>query len=112
MPVPRRTSRPSRARSRASARHPPTAARRRPPGPGPGTAGRGHLQGPPADNANPAAWYRDGAAPGETGPAVLYGHVDTRKGRAVFWNLGTLRKGGEVRVERADGKVAVFTIDA
>lgn len=40
------------------------------------------------------------------------GHVDTRTGPAVFFRLGALTKGRTVEVERADGRTAVFTVDA
>ncbi len=72
----------------------------------------GHLEAPPAAGRNLVGWYRDGASPGETGNAVMAGHVDTSGGPAVFWNLGTLRKGDEVQVRRDDGRIAVFTVDA
>ncbi len=72
----------------------------------------GHLKEPPVDNDNLVAWYKDGATPGQTGTAILYGHVDIRKGTAVFWNLGKLKKGQPVQVQRDDGKVARFTVDA
>lgn len=74
--------------------------------------GNGRLNAPPDDDRNLAGWYKAGTAPGATGTAVLAGHVDTRQGPAVFYNLGALRKGSAVEVDRADGTTAVFTIDA
>ncbi|WP_141576766.1 class F sortase [Actinomadura sp. WMMA1423] len=57
------------------------------------------------------SWYEGGAAPGERGPAAFYGHVDTRaSGPAVFYDLGRLRRGAQVRVLRRDGRTAVFQI--
>lgn len=38
--------------------------------------------------------------------------MDTRTGPAVFFRLGALTKGRTVEVERADGRTAVFTVDA
>ncbi|RAY11304.1 class F sortase [Actinomadura craniellae] len=62
--------------------------------------------------ADRAGWYRPGPAPGSTGPAVIVGHVDSRRGPAVFHRLGDLRPGNTVRVVRAGGSVAVFRIDS
>jgi sortase (surface protein transpeptidase) len=56
-----------------------------------------------------AGWFSRGAAPGALGPAVIAGHV-TWNGPAVFYRLGTLRRGDEVTVTREDGKTAVFTV--
>jgi sortase (surface protein transpeptidase) len=72
----------------------------------------GHLAAPPDDDRNLAGWYSAGTAPGSTGTAIMAGHVDTRQGAAVFYNLGALKKGGTVDVDRADGSTAIFGIDA
>jgi sortase (surface protein transpeptidase) len=42
---------------------------------------------------------------------VIAGHVDSTHGPAVFYRLGRLRRGAQVRVLRADGRVARFTVD-
>ncbi|MGW6916200.1 class F sortase [Kitasatospora sp. NPDC054939] len=72
----------------------------------------GALQAPPPDDKNLVGWYRDGASPGERGAAVLAGHVDTLKGPAVFLLLSLLVPGNKVEVARADGTVAVFSVDS
>ncbi|MBF6051805.1 class F sortase [Streptomyces eurocidicus] len=72
----------------------------------------GSLSSPPEDDRNLAGWYADGVPPGSTGTAIVAGHVDTATGPAVFYNLGALKKGYTVEVPRADGRTAVFTIDA
>ncbi|MFC3500485.1 class F sortase [Micromonospora krabiensis] len=54
---------------------------------------------PPAD-FDVAGWYGGGPAPGDTGPAVLAGHLDSRRGPAVFARLGELRPGDTVEVWR------------
>ncbi|MCF3103529.1 class F sortase [Streptomyces roseoverticillatus] len=72
----------------------------------------GSLSSPRDDESNVAGWYADGAAPGATGTAVVAGHVDTTTGPAVFYNLGALKKGYRVEVARADGRTALFAIDA
>ncbi|KKK04684.1 class F sortase [Micromonospora sp. HK10] len=71
----------------------------------------GALQVPPLDHPELAGWYRRGPTPGEAGNAVLVGHVDSQNGPAVFFELGRLRPGDTVRVGRADGRVATFTVD-
>ncbi|CAL9450815.1 hypothetical protein SUDANB15_02421 [Streptomyces sp. enrichment culture] len=72
----------------------------------------GSLDVPPADRKNLAGWYEAGTTPGETGTAIIAGHVDNADGPAVFYSLGALRKGSTVEVDRRDGGVAVFTVDA
>ncbi|MER7459237.1 class F sortase [Micromonospora sp. NPDC126480] len=76
-----------------------------------GADARGRLEVPSLDRPAIAGWYRHGPSPGEHGNAVLVGHVDTTAGPAVFFDLGRLRAGDTVRVERADGRVAAFAVD-
>ncbi|MFJ3585470.1 class F sortase [Streptomyces sp. NPDC090127] len=71
----------------------------------------GQLGSPPIENPRIVGWYAEGPAPGERGTAIVVGHRDTRTGPAIFLNLDSLAPGNTVRVARADGKVAVFTID-
>jgi Sortase domain len=59
----------------------------------------------PAD----VGWFSRGPSPGALGPAVIAGHV-TWNGPAVFYRLGTMRRGDHVSVTRKDGKTAVFTV--
>ncbi|MFF8968491.1 class F sortase [Streptomyces sp. NPDC014995] len=72
----------------------------------------GSLDAPPADRENLAGWYEAGTTPGETGTAIVAGHVDNADGPAVFYELGALRRGATIEVDRRDGGVAVFTVDA
>ncbi|MFE7229960.1 class F sortase [Streptomyces sp. NPDC002405] len=72
----------------------------------------GSLNAPPADNKNLAGWYEAGTTPGERGTAIVAGHVDNAQGPAVFYTLGALKKGSTIEVDRRDGGVAVFTVDA
>ncbi|MET9676307.1 class F sortase [Streptomyces sp. NPDC006482] len=76
-----------------------------------GLDGDGRLATPPVDDPRVVGWYAKGATPGERGTAVVVGHRDTRSGPAVFLNLDSLSPGNTVRVARADGRVAVFTVD-
>jgi sortase (surface protein transpeptidase) len=64
---------------------------------------------PPADVAT-AGWFGDGPAPGDVGPAVVVGHVDSTAGPGVFFRLRDLRPGDPVTVQRADGSVVHFAV--
>jgi sortase (surface protein transpeptidase) len=55
-------------------------------------------------------WWADGPEPGEAGPAVIVGHVDSRIGPAVFYRLDELRAGDRIEVARADGSTAAFVV--
>jgi hypothetical protein len=55
--------------------------------------------GAPKDFAH-AGWYAKGNRPGDAGPAVIAGHVDSKRGPAVFYRLHELRPGGTVEVMR------------
>lgn len=57
-----------------------------------------------------AGWYVRGPAPGQVGPAVIAGHLDSRRGPAVFARLGELEPGAAILVERGDGHVVRFTV--
>jgi hypothetical protein len=57
-----------------------------------------------------AGWWTGGVRPGERGPAVIAGHVDSYTGPAVFFRLGRLRRGDRVMVERRDGSRLRFTV--
>jgi sortase (surface protein transpeptidase) len=59
-----------------------------------------------------AGWFTGGPQPGQLGPAVIAGHVDSRTGPAVFYRLRDLRPGDEIRVVRADRRVVRFKIDS
>jgi LPXTG-site transpeptidase (sortase) family protein len=72
----------------------------------------GTLSVPSLAQAQLAGWYDKGPTPGEAGPAVIVGHVDTKKGPAVFYRLGRLKPGDMVDVTRKDGKVAAFAVDS
>ncbi len=58
-------------------------------------------------------WYRLGPAPGEIGPALVLGHVDSASsGPGVFFKLGALSNGDRITVTRADGRAASFNVYA
>lgn len=72
----------------------------------------GQLTAPPPDDDNMVGWYRDGVSPGELGSSVVAGHVDTTTGPAVFVMLSQMQPDQQIEVERADGAVAVFSVDS
>jgi sortase (surface protein transpeptidase) len=57
-----------------------------------------------------AGWFGEGPRPGQAGPAVILGHVDSHTGPGVFYQLAGLAKGAEVDVDRADGSTATFRV--
>ena len=57
-----------------------------------------------------AGWFTGGAMPGQDGPAVISGHVDSKTGPAVFYRLRDLRPGDTVRVQRAAGDWLAFEV--
>lgn len=53
-----------------------------------------------------AGWFTGGPRPGELGPAVIMGHVDSKKsGPGVFWRLRDLAVGADVVVHTTTGDV-------
>ncbi|WP_375489222.1 class F sortase [uncultured Jatrophihabitans sp.] len=58
-----------------------------------------------------AGWYADGVRPGDTGPAVIAGHIDSVNGPAVFARLTDLKTGAIVLITRADHAVLRFVVD-
>lgn len=57
-----------------------------------------------------AGWYERGPRPGQRGPAVIVGHIDSRYGPAVFYRLPELERGDLVYVDRKDGSTARFRV--
>ena len=58
----------------------------------------------------PAGWYTGAPTPGETGPAVIAGHVDWAGVPGVFFELANLEPGAEISVTREDGSIARFEV--
>jgi hypothetical protein len=58
-----------------------------------------------------AGWYKLGTAPGDIGPAIIVGHVDSTTGPAVFYRLPLVKVGAQVQVQR-DGQWLTFTVTA
>jgi hypothetical protein len=57
-----------------------------------------------------AGWYAPGPRPGEPGSAVILGHVDSKRGPAVFFRLRELRAGDEIDITRADRSSVRFVV--
>lgn len=68
----------------------------------------GRLQVP--DDPARAGWYSQGPAPGDDGPAVIVGHVDSFRGPGIFARIRTMQRGEQIRIRRADGSLAVFAV--
>jgi len=58
----------------------------------------------PEDFARPG-WYAQGSRPGDVGPAIIAGHVDSKSGPAVFFRLHELRPGADIEVARGESWV-------
>jgi hypothetical protein len=71
----------------------------------------GVLAAPPSDELDKAGWYAKGTVPGDTGPAVIAGHVDWVDRIAVFHRLGELQEGDAITVVLNDGSRARFAVD-
>jgi Sortase domain len=70
------------------------------------------VQVPPLGPVSQAGWYQQSPTPGQVGPAILLGHIDSaRYGPGVFFKLGALKPGDPVEVTRTDHTVAVFRVD-
>lgn len=61
-------------------------------------------------NGRDVGWYTGAPTPGELGPAVLAAHVTWSKKPAVFFDLGGMKRGQRIEVDRTDGSTAVFEV--
>ncbi len=75
-----------------------------------GTTPAGALQVPAT--AAVAGWYTGSPPPGAIGSSIIIGHVDSVSGPGVFFRLRLLRTRDLLFVRRADGTLAVFSVDA
>lgn len=57
-----------------------------------------------------AGWYGLAPTPGQRGPAVIVGHVDSKDGPAVFYRLRDMQEGDRVLVRRADRVIVTFRV--
>jgi hypothetical protein len=77
---------------------------------GVGRLADGTIEMPPLFSPT-VGWYDRGPTPGELGPGVIVGHVDTYKGPSVFWRLHELKPGDKIEIKRADKRTAVFRVE-
>lgn len=67
----------------------------------------------PGPRYDEASWYTGSASPGQDGPSVILGHIDSaRNGPSVFYELSRLQPLDEFTVTRADGAVLVFRVNS
>jgi LPXTG-site transpeptidase (sortase) family protein len=68
----------------------------------------GNLQAPATNNA--VGWYKNGSRPGNSGSAVIDGHLGLGSTSAVFTELRRLQKGDTVMVVDDHGSTASFVV--
>lgn len=61
-----------------------------------GVTPEGEMEAP--DDFWEVGWYRYGTRPGDPGRAVIAGHLDSYSGTAVFYSLGDLQPGDDIRI--------------
>ena len=65
------------------------------------------------EDPDQAGWWLGGPEPGETGPAVILGHVDSQEeGPAVFFYLQYLDPGDEIHIDRVDGSTITYVVES
>lgn len=62
------------------------------------------------DDFADAGWYEQTRLPGEIGPAVIAGHIDSKTGPAVFYRLDQLRAGDQITVRGGAGASRTFSV--
>lgn len=77
-----------------------------------GLAEDGTVAVPPPSRLHEAGWFDKGPTPGQFGPALIVGHVDTGTGPAVFHRLKDLEPGQRIEVLREDDETAVFQVNS
>ncbi|PZS17703.1 MAG: class F sortase [Pseudonocardiales bacterium] len=67
---------------------------------------------PPLSAVGEAGWYRYSPLPGDAGPSVILGHINSAQyGPGVFVRLSTMHTGDLITIVRADHRTAVFRAD-
>ena len=59
-----------------------------------------------------AGWFTRGPEPGEPGPAVIVGHVDSVDGPGVFYHLRALRNGDLIKVVLENGWTVRYLVSS
>jgi hypothetical protein len=68
------------------------------------------LELPPLSAHNLAGWYDKSPMPGQAGPSIIAGHVDSTTGPSVFFNVRDLKPGDEILIEGANHHTVTFTV--
>jgi hypothetical protein len=55
-------------------------------------------------------WFVYGAEPGEIGPFVVVGHLDSSQGDAVFAHLNKIKPGNKIMVQNADDSLVTYSV--
>ncbi|MET3719127.1 MULTISPECIES: class F sortase [unclassified Arthrobacter] len=77
-----------------------------------GKQANGEVEIPPGEPGSPAGWYKDSPTPGQSGSAIILGHVNAiNTPVGLFYRLHELTPGQSITVTRADHTAAVFTVD-
>lgn len=63
------------------------------------------------ENYSQAGWWTGGSRPGEAGPAVIVGHLDSKTGPSVFYRLQQLQQGHEIQILDTAGHRTAFQVD-
>jgi hypothetical protein len=66
----------------------------------------------PLGDPSTVGWHSGSRIPGDRGPAVMVGHVDSADGPAVFTDLDDLAVGDVIDVERGDGGIVSFAVSS
>lgn len=64
----------------------------------------------PPTNLTQAGWYTGSPVPGQAGPSIIAGHVDSYQGPAVFFNLKSLNPGDRITVGLSSGQSVTFRV--
>lgn len=64
----------------------------------------------PPDPYDVAGWFTGGPVPGDVGPAIIAGHVDSRAGPGVFFRLEEMAEGDLIEVTRSDRSRVSFVV--
>lgn len=77
-----------------------------------GKQANGEIQTPSGEPGSPGGWYQDSPTPGQTGSAIILGHVNaTTSDVGLFYRLHEVTPGQDITITRADHTAAVFTVD-
>jgi LPXTG-site transpeptidase (sortase) family protein len=57
-------------------------------------------------------WFTEGPEPGETGAAVIVGHLESLSGPGVFYQLHNLRVGAVISIRLRDRSIVRYVVDS